>query len=213
MVVREQNLAGRGGRAGLALVLAVVAGIALWFVGAKLALYASFTPAAYDDLWPRRVGFLPHMAGGIVAILAGVVQLWLGFTGRTGRLHHVLGRFYVGGVAVGAAGGFYLAVTIQDGGFAYSAGLFSLALAWALTTAMAIVAVHRRALRQHREWMIRSYIVTFAFVFFRLAHRVVSGWNIAPEAEVATFLAFACWAIPLLLAEPLIQLRKLRPGG
>ena len=44
MVVREQNLAGRGGRAGLALVLAVVAGIALWFVGAKLALYASFTP-------------------------------------------------------------------------------------------------------------------------------------------------------------------------
>jgi hypothetical protein len=104
MVVREQDLAGRGGRAGLAVVLVVTAGIALWFVGAKLALYSSFTPAAYDDLWPRRVGFLPHMAGGIVAILAGVVQLWLGFTGRTGRLHHVLGRFYVGGVAVGAAG-------------------------------------------------------------------------------------------------------------
>jgi hypothetical protein len=125
----------------------------------------------------------------------------------------VLGRLYVGGVIIGAAGGFYLSVTIQDGGFAYSAGLFGLAVAWVLTTAMAVVAVHRRALKQHREWMIRSYIVTFAFVTFRFGEHLLDGRKIAPDAEIATFLAWSCWAFPLLLAEPLIQLRKLRPGG
>jgi hypothetical protein len=104
-------------------------------------------------------------------------------------------------------------MSIQDGGFAYSAGLFSLSVAWALTTAMAVLAVHRRALRQHREWMIRSYIVTFAFVIFRVGELLMTGWKVAPAAEIGTFLAFACWAIPLLVAEPLIQMRKLRPGG
>jgi hypothetical protein len=151
------------------------------------------------------------MAGGIVAILTGIVQLWLGFTGRTGRLHHVLGRLYVGGVVIGAAGGFYLSVTIQDGGFAYAAGLFGLAVAWLVTTGMAVLAIHRRALLQHREWMIRSYIVTFAFVTFRLFEHLLSSWKIAPDEQIETFVAWSCWAFPLLLAEPLIQLRKLRP--
>src|SRR5476651_1796232 len=146
MVTQEHDAAGRGPRAALAAVLAVVAGFALWFVVHKLVLYGTFDPVKYDDLWPRRLGFVPHMAGGIVAILAGVIQIWLGLTGRTTKLHHVLGRFYVGGVVVGAAGGLYLALTVQDGGFAYSAGLFGLAVAWLVTTGMAVWAIHNRAL-------------------------------------------------------------------
>jgi uncharacterized membrane protein len=210
MVTREIESAGHRPRVVLALTLAVVAGFALWFVGHKIVAYSSYNAVAYDDLWPRKLGFLPHMAGGIVAILTGVTQIWLGLTDRTAKLHHVLGRFYVGGVIVGAAGGLYLAVTVQDGGFAYAGGLFTLAIAWLITTFMAIVAVHRRALEQHREWMIRSYIVTFAFVTFRFFDYILSGLNVAPPDQIASFLAFACWAVPLLLAEPLIQLRKMR---
>jgi hypothetical protein len=33
---------------------------------------------------------------------------------------------------------------------------------------------------------------------------------VAPDADVDAFMAFACWSVPLLLAEPLIQLRKIR---
>jgi hypothetical protein len=53
--------------------------------------------------------------------------------------------------------------------------------------------------------------VTFAFVTFRVLDSVLNGWKVAPVPEVETFAAFACWAFPLMLAEPLIQLRKLRP--
>lgn len=213
MVVQEQDLGGRGGRVGLALVLAVVAGAALWFIIEKVLLYGSFDPGAYDSLWPRRFGFLAHMSGGTIAILTGIAQLWLGHTGRTAGLHRPLGRIYVAAVAVGGAGGIYLAVTITDGGFAYAAGLFGLAVAWLITTGMAVLAIHRRAIMQHREWMIRSYIVTFAFVTFRTFEHLLSSWKIAPDEQIGTFMAFACWVFPLLLAEPLIQLRKLRPGG
>jgi hypothetical protein len=212
MTISDHSLGGHQRHTGLALLLAVTAGTALWFVVEKALLYGSFDPAAYDTLWPRRFGLVAHLAGGTVAILTGVAQLWLGLSGRTAGLHKRLGRIYVGGVTVGAAGGLYLALT-APGGFAYAAGLTALAVAWLITTGMAVLAIHRRALRQHREWMIRSYIVTFAFVTFRLVGNVLYAWNFAPQEQVDAFLAFASWAVPLLLAEPLIQLRKLRPSG
>lgn len=197
---------------GLALLLVVTGAAALWFVVQKALLYGSFDPGAYDALWPRRFGLLAHLAGGAVAILAGVGQLWLGFTDRTAGLHRPLGRIYVIAVAVGALGGFYLALT-AGGGFAYVAGLTGLAVAWVVTTGMAVLAIHHRALHQHREWMIRSYIVTFAFVTFRFFDYVLSSLKVAPQEQIDGFMAFACWAVPLLLAEPLIQFGKFRHGA
>jgi hypothetical protein len=47
-------------------------------------------------------------------------------------------------------------------------------------------------------------------VTFRLFDNLLIDWKVAPESDVDSFMAFACWSIPLLLAEPLIQLRKIR---
>lgn len=211
MTVHDHGLGGRHRHAGLALLLAVAAAAALWFVIQKVLLYGSFDPGAYDALWPRRFGLLAHLAGGAFAILAGVAQLWLGLTDRTDGLHRPLGRIYVIAVAIGAVGGLYLALT-ADGGFVYAAGLSGLAVAWLVTTGMAVLAIHHRHLHQHREWMIRSYIVTFAFVTFRVFENLLNSLKVATPDQVASFLAFACWAVPLLLAEPLIQIRKIRHG-
>jgi hypothetical protein len=67
---------------------------------------------------------------------------------------------------------------------------------------------------QHRDWMLRSYTVTFAFVTFRLFDQWLHDWIKVPDDPVAdaldTTMAWACWAIPLLLSEPLIQLRHMR---
>jgi len=207
MTVQDHGLGGRHRHTGLALVLAVTAAAALWFVVQKVLLYGSFDPGAYDSLWPRRFGLLAHLLGGVFAILTGVAQLWLGLTDRTAGLHRPLGRIYVISVAIGAVGGLYLALT--TGGFAYSAGLSGLAIAWVVTTGMAVLAIHRRALHQHREWMIRSYIVTFAFVTFRIFEHLLNSLKVASPEQISTFMAFACWAVPLLLAEPLIQFRKI----
>jgi uncharacterized membrane protein len=192
------------------LALAVLAAFALHFIGKNAFHYTSYDATTYGALWPRRYGLLPHILGGVIAVLAGLFQLWLGATGRTALLHRTLGRVYAGAVAVASAGAFYLALTLEPKYFTYAAGLFGLALAWAVTTSMAVLAIRRRAIEQHREWMIRSYIVTFGFVTFRLFDNLLADWKVAPEGDVDAFMAFACWSIPLLLAEPLIQLRKMR---
>jgi uncharacterized membrane protein len=210
MAVSSSDAIRRAPRWGLVLALTVLAAFALRFIVKNALHYTAFDAATYGDLWPRRHGLLPHIAGGVIAILVGLIQLWLGATGRTELLHRTLGRIYTGAVLVASLGAFYLALTLEPKYFTYAAGLFGLALAWVVTTSMAVLAIRRRAVEQHREWMIRSYIVTFGFVTFRLFDNLLIDWKVAPESDVDSFMAFACWSIPLLLAEPLIQLRKIR---
>ena len=186
---------------------------ALWFIQDRARQYLTYNPVSYGDFWPRRGGLILHMSAGLVVISVGLLQLWLGLTGRTGTLHRTFGRVYLGAVGLGSAGAFYLALTINPKYFAYSTGLLFLAVAWALTTSMAYIAIRRGAIQQHREWMIRSYVVTFAFVSFRLAEKFLLRWNVASEDEVDTLLAWGCWSLPLLVTEPLLQWRKMRRGA
>jgi Predicted membrane protein (DUF2306) len=89
-----------------------------------------------------------------------------------------------------------------------------LCVAWVLTTSMALYAIHTRRIEQHREWMLRSFTVTFAFVTYRLVSSWLHQWIHVTDDPVAddidTLMAWACWAVPLLIAEPLIQLRIVR---
>lgn len=204
----------RGLPVGLLLALGLLAAALLWFVAGKAHFFTDYSPSSYSDyFWPRRAGLLLHLAGGVLAISAGLVQIWLGLTHRTGPLHRALGKVYFIGVLLGSVGGFYLALTIPAH-LPYMTGLFMMNVAWLVTTGMALYAIRLRRIEQHRDWMLRSYAVTFAFVTFRLASSWLHQWMQVPADPIAddidTFVAWACWSVPLLLAEPLIQLRALR---
>jgi uncharacterized membrane protein len=189
--------------------LSALALLALWFIGRSALPYLEFSQAHYGPyFWPRRWGLLLHVAGGVIALTAGIVQLWLGLTNRVAALHRAIGKLYVGVIAVASIAGFYLSLTIS-GNAPYGAGLFFLCVAWVVTTTMAVLAIRNRNLLQHREWMMRSYAVTFAFVTFRLGVDVLVSQGLAVGAAQG-IMAWACWAIPLLLLEPLLQLRKAR---
>jgi uncharacterized membrane protein len=197
----------------LILVLIALALALLWFVVQRIHYLTDYSLTSYSDYyWTRRAGLIPHLAGGIVAITAGLIQIWLGLTNRIGTLHRILGRVYAVGVLLGSVGGFYLALTTPSP-LSYAAGLFMLSVAWVVTTGMALYSVRTHRIEQHREWMLRSYVVTFAFVTYRLASYWLRRWIHMPDSDLAddldTLLAWASWAVPLLVAEPLIQLRSM----
>ena len=185
-----------------------------WFVWRVLHYLTDYTVASYTQyFWPRRFGLVAHLFGGILALCTGLIQLWLGLTHRTAGLHRALGKLYAASILVASSGGFYLALTIP-GQLAYRTGLLFLNVAWLITTGMALYYIRTRRIQQHREWMIRSYIVTFAFVTYRLGEKILREFTALPDTpdadDIAIMMAWACWAVPLLLAEPLIQLQSTR---
>jgi hypothetical protein len=104
-------------------------------------------------------------------------------------------------------GAFYLS-THTDFGWIFGAGLFALATAWVTTTTLAYLAIKRSLIDQHKEWMIRSYVVTFAFVTFRVIQPSLQAAHIGTPSEQFTVAAWACWAVPLFITEFVIQGRK-----
>jgi hypothetical protein len=157
--------------------------------------------------YPVRGWLLTHIAGGLVALLTGPVQLWLGLHDVKMNVHRKLGLIYIAAIAVGSIGAIGLALQTA-GGLVFGSGLFFLAVAWIATTSLAFAAIRKHLVEQHREWTIRSYVVTFAFVTFRAGQIALVGRGVPLEIAIGV-MAWACWAIPLLVTELVIQGRKI----
>lgn len=195
-------------RHGLLASLCFVAAIAIVFVAVAALPYFRVTESQFRFYWPRRWWLLLHIATGIVALLVGPVQLWLGLTAQRRRLHRRLGLTYVVSVGTSSMAAYYLAFHTAFG-WVFGAGLAALATAWILTTALALVAIRRHLYEQHKEWMIRSYVVTTAFVNFRLFVTVLQAVGVGTIVERLTAASWFCWAVPLIITEAVLQGRKI----
>jgi uncharacterized membrane protein len=197
----------RAGRLALALGGAVlVLGATRFWLHDAVPYIVDYTEAAYRRYWPNRQSLLIHIAGGTVALFAGPFQLWSGLRARFRRLHRVVGYAYVTGIAVSASSSFYLAFfTTPDFGLA----LFILAVVWWVSIVMALVAARNRRIDAHREWMIRSYIVTFSFVSYRalVSLSVFQGLGAGRHATVL----WISWVLPMMLFELLLQWDRVSP--
>jgi uncharacterized membrane protein len=115
---------------------------------------------------------IPHTICGLVALLAGPVQFSSRIRQRYLRFHRVLGRLYVISVFVGAYTGIALAA-----GRPGLPGTSMQAAAWIVCTVAAFLTARNRQIVQHRQWMARSYAVTFTFVSSRVLNLWPRYWS------------------------------------
>jgi len=145
-----------------------------------------------------------HIAGGSLALLLGPLQFLSGLRRWNITVHRWAGRLYLTGVGIGAAAATYMGVVSQYRAFGIS--LVAMAFAWLSTAIMAYVAIRRRHVTAHKEWMIRNYVVTYGFVTFRTIQH--SGILDGHGLDAMTVNAWLCWAIPLLCAEIVLQWQR-----
>jgi hypothetical protein len=167
-----------------------------------------------EQFYPRRHGLWLHIAGGTLAMFTGPLQIWLGETRRRLDLHRSVGYAYLAGFVLSECGAYYMALTTRAG-VVYASGLFGMATAALIATSMAYIAIRWRNFVQHREWMIRSYVVLLAFVFFRFELAITEAYGIGGPGNEGLITriglaAWSSWAIPLLVTEALLQYSKLR---
>ena len=115
---------------------------------------------------------IPHTLCGLIALLAGPVQFSSRFRQRHLKFHRVLGRIYVISVFIGALSGIALAA-----GRPGLPGTSMQAAAWIVCTAAAFITARNRQIFQHRQWMARSYAVTFTFVSSRVLNLWPRYWS------------------------------------
>jgi uncharacterized membrane protein len=171
--------------------------------------YLHYEAASFDPYWPRRSGLLLHITGGMIALLTAPWQFFTGFTGKSMNVHRYTGRIFLAGVTAGVTGATYLAFTTTLG-WAFGFGILGLAAAWASTTGMAYYAIRKGLVEIHKEWMVRAYVVTFAFVTFRVFSDYGPTSHLKPAGDLAITLAWASWVVPLFITELILQLRRMR---
>lgn len=194
--------------------------VTLWFVWTYPLHYvlhyneASFTDPNFGaaNYWRERLWLISHFSGGILAVVVGPWQFWTGFRIRYARLHRWTGRLFLAGVAVGAIGAVRLLATTTFG-WAFATSIAGLLLAWVVTTGIAYYAILRGQVETHKIWMVRAYVVTFAFVTFRAFndHGPIS--RLQPANDRAITVGWASWAIPLLLTIVIQQLWRMRASS
>ena len=115
---------------------------------------------------------IPHTLCGVIALLFGPVQFSSRLRQRYLKLHRVLGRIYVISVFIGAFTGISLAA-----GRPGLPGTSMQAAAWVVCTTAALITARNRQIVQHRQWMARSYAVTFTFVSSRVLNLWPRYWS------------------------------------
>jgi uncharacterized membrane protein len=115
---------------------------------------------------------IPHTLCGVIALLAGPLQFSSRFRQRHLKFHRVLGRISVVAVFIGAFTGIALA-----SGRPGLPGTSMQAAAWIVCTTAAFITARNRQIIQHRQWMARSYAVTFTFVSSRVLNLWPRYWS------------------------------------
>jgi uncharacterized membrane protein len=115
---------------------------------------------------------IPHTLAGTFALLIGPINFSSRIRQRYLRLHRILGRIYLISVFVGSFTGIALA-----SGRPGLPGTSMQAAAWMVCTTAAVIAARNRQIAVHRQWMARSYAVTFTFVSSRVLNLVPAYWS------------------------------------
>jgi uncharacterized membrane protein len=182
--------------------------LAVLFVAKYVFFYfRHYDPVSFDPYWQRRGWLFLHISAGTLALATGPLQFWTGLRQRNLTFHRWTGRLYLLSVAAGIVGAVGLSATTT---FQWGVvnGIRGLALAWLVTTAMAYYTIREGLVSLHKEWMIRSYVVTFAFITFRFLKDYSPLSRVQPEGDRDTTIAWACWVVPLAIAEMVFHFKR-----
>jgi hypothetical protein len=185
--------------------------IALWFLNNYAFQYLTLERDRFGIYWPRHEWLYVHIIAGMSALLLGPLQFWLGISRRATLLHRILGGGYVIAVFTSGGAAVYLA-RHSDFGWVFGVGLTTMSLAWITSTTFATISICLHSVEQHREWMTRSYILTFGFVTFRIFTQVLQVAGVGTTLEQMTAASWFSWSVPLLITEFVIQGRKILAG-
>lgn len=183
---------------------------ALALITSVIIFWTNILPMLDGRAWARFVPGLDmvliHAWSGLFVLIFGAAALYVGWTKRHFRWHKWVGYLYLSSGSVNAAAALLASfLAFREPKSLYIA-TGTIAIFWFVFAAMAWRAAWNRRLDTHREWVIRSYVLTWTFVGCRLATKVdFYPWL---GAEGVTAAIWVNWIVPVLLCEVALQWRR-----
>ena len=153
---------------------------------------------------------LPHGLAAGCALLLAPFQFSERLRRRFTKLHRVMGRFYVGGVLIGAPLGVYIqnfeSVHMYPGDpvqFSLVIATVADAVIWMFATILALRFILQHKTQLHRQWMSRSYACAIIF----LEVRVVQG-VFGLDEKYTEIIVWSCVAAAFPLADLVLYLQE-----
>ncbi|MHA1565401.1 MAG: DUF2306 domain-containing protein [Alphaproteobacteria bacterium] len=157
-------------------------------------------PGMLGHIADRNLIFILHISVSPLVLVLGLLQFLPRLRTNRPAVHRWSGRLYGVGVLVGGLAGLFLAIGSFDRPIA-ALGFGLLAMLWIGITAQAIRLAMAGRISEHRQWMTRSYSLTFAAVTLRLALPFFFILGGMEYAEASSYVAWISWVPNLLIAE------------
>jgi hypothetical protein len=164
--------------------------------------YLQMTSEALGRYYPQRWFLIAHITAGGGALTTGIVQFWPKLRNHNWKLHRAIGYLYLLSILVSSICALVLASTTAYAvNWAYAFTLQIWASVWISTTFIAFYTAVKKQFKLHKEWMIRSYIVTVAFLISGFAYKIPFVQQLGSFEEVTVPLFWMGWAVPLYTYE------------
>jgi len=147
--------------------------------------------------------FVIHAFTGGIALLVGPLQFKRQLLGKRRRLHRVLGRIYVGSIWLTSVGAL-ISSLFFDVTMIAKIGFVILAVLWFGTTTIGLQRILKGQIAAHREWMMRSFALSFFFVTFSFWVPGLTSTSL-PESVSFPLAVFLSWSLNLMVAEVWIR--------
>ncbi|HHK5535485.1 TPA: DUF2306 domain-containing protein [Bacillus mobilis] len=148
-----------------------------------------------------------HITTSIVALVIGPFTLSTTFRERNINRHRIIGRIYMVGILLGGFSGLYLAF-YATGGLVAKLGFGLLSVFWLTSAYQALRRVKNKKIKEHRNWMIRNYSLTFGAVTLRIwLPLFIVLFGIERFELSYAIIAWLAWVPNLIVAELFIRKR------
>lgn len=192
--------------------------MAIWLILIVLAIrfiikdalpYFSFDNEIFGRFIENKNILIFHVGSGITAMVLGPFQFWKSFRINYPKQHRVVGRIYISAIVLGTICATYLAWTTGLAiHWSWAFALQASAVVWITCVLMAFRAVLQKRFQQHREWMIKSYVSTYSFVFFRLMNDSPWAQELGNFLERGPTIGWISFAVPIFITEIILQWNK-----
>lgn len=181
-----------------------------------IAKYASFNTHVlflsrkqdYIHIKVWRVAFYIHVFTAVIALMAGFTQFSNIILKEHKSLHRIIGKIYAYDILLinfptGIIMGIY-----ANGGLSSKIAFLLLDFLWFLFTYKAVIYIKQRKILLHKNYMLRSYALTFSAVTLRLWKILLSHTTSLPYDTIYMIIAWMGYAPNLLLVEWMIRKKK-----